>query len=141
MTEFKVDAIYMRTKIHDRYGGQRQVGISVLTGYPMILLFEGMLGKQHGYENGFQPDGSFLYYGQGQRGDMKLTGANLKLANHSKYGKSLHLFQSVGSGIVRYKGEFYCEKYYCRKAEDTDGNLRRAIVFELRPISEIRGKS
>lgn len=134
MTKFKVGAIYIRTNIHDRYGGQRQVGISVLKDYPMILLFGGMLGRQHGYENGFQDDGSFWYYGQGQRGDMKLTGANLALANHSKYGKSLHLFQAIGGGNVRYEGEFYCEKYCDRKAEDTDGNLRRAIVFELRPI-------
>ena len=140
MTEFKVGEIYTRTKIHDEYGGQRQVGICVLNDYPMILLFEGMLGRQHGYENGFQPDGSFWYYGQGRRGDMEFTETNLALANHSKDGKSLHLFQAVGGGKVRYEGEFYYEKYLYRTSEDTVGNLRRAIVFELRPISEIRGK-
>lgn len=141
MTEFKVGEIYTRTKIHDEYGGQRQVGICVLNDYPMILLFEGMLGRQHGYENGFQSDGSFWYYGQGRRGDMEFTETNLALANHSKDGKSLHLFQAVEGGEVRYEGEFYYEKYRYRISDDTDRNPRKAIVFELRPISEIRGKS
>ena len=71
---------------------------------------------------------------------MEFTRTNRALANHSKDGKSLHLFQAIGHGKVRYEGEFYYEKYLYRASEDTDGNLRRAIVFELRPISEIRGK-
>ena len=63
---------------------------------------------------------------------MKLTRVNRAVANHSQNGKSLHLFQAIGGGKVRYEGEFYCEKYHWRKAPDTDGNLRNAIVFELR---------
>lgn len=72
---------------------------------------------------------------------MEFTGTNLALANHSQDGKSLHLFQAVEGGKVRYEGEFYYEKYCYRISDDTDGNLRKAIVFELRPIYEIRGKS
>lgn len=40
MTEFKVGKTYIRTKIHDEYRGQRQVGICVLKDYPMILLLK-----------------------------------------------------------------------------------------------------
>ena len=133
MSEFKVGEIYMRSKIHDKYGGERQTGISTPKGHPLIFIFPRMSGKQHGYENGFQPDGSFWHYGRGLRGDMSLTrAANSAVVNHSQNGKSLHLFQDIGGGKVLYEGEFYCEKYHWEKAPDTDGNIRNAIVFELR---------
>lgn len=61
ITEFEVGKIYIRKEIHDKYGGQWQVGISALKNCHMNFLFAGISEKQ-GYENGFRPDGSFGRY-------------------------------------------------------------------------------
>jgi len=50
--------IYRRTTLHEHFGGQQQGGISTPSRYPMILLFTGASGVQHGYEDGWS-DGVF----------------------------------------------------------------------------------
>ena len=134
MANFEIGAIYRRREIHDRFGGQPQGGISTPTSHPVIFLFTGGTGKMHGYNDEWQPDGSLWYYGEGQRGDMEFVRGNAAIVNHSKNGKSLHLFEAAGGGHVRYRGEFHCESHHEREAPDSCGNIRKAIVFELRQV-------
>lgn len=75
------------------------------------------------------------YCGEGQKGDMTLTGGNRAILRHQQDGKHLLLFQMMGKGQpYRYLGEFNCESYYERPGTpDTQGLLRSAMVFRLTP--------
>ena len=134
MADFEIGTTYRRKELHDKYGGQRQGGISTPANHTMIFLFTGASGEAHGYKDGWQSDDSFWYYGEGQRGDMEFTRGNKAIVNHSESQKSIHLFESLGSGQVRYLGEFHCEGHHESQAPDSWGNIRKAIIFELRQI-------
>lgn len=120
-----------RRDLHDQYGGQRQGGISTPRGHPLIFLFTGETGEQYGYTDGFRNDGTFWYTGEGQVGDMEMLRGNLAIRDHQANGKELHLFETVRTGEIEYRGEATCLGHHRETAPDKNGNPRRAIVFEL----------
>jgi len=73
---FEKGNLYIRRELHDKYGGNRQGGISNCAKYPFIFVFTGKAGKYHGYEDGWSEDGYFHYTGEGQKGDMTFTKGN-----------------------------------------------------------------
>ena len=135
---FEVGRWYKRGDLHDKYGGNRQGGISPSRSYPIIFLFTGKRGHEFGYDDFSDPDGTFRYFGAGQLGDMKMTGGNLAVQNHSLTGKELHLFENVGKGFVRYVGQMVCAGSETKAGvRDSGGNLRKAIIFRLVPASDV----
>lgn len=66
---------YDRRELHELFGGNRYSGIAPCADYPFVFLFTGNAGEEHGYEDEFQGD-TFLYTGEGQTGDMEMTGGN-----------------------------------------------------------------
>src|SRR4051812_21524750 len=63
---FEVGRVYnRRADIHRPYGGQQQGGISTPTRVRCVFLFTGPGGAQHGYRDGWNDDGVFLYTGEG----------------------------------------------------------------------------
>lgn len=78
--------LYRRRDLHQKYGDQRQGGISTPAKAPFILLITGESGKQHGYSDEWTNDGTFLYTGEGQRGEMKLIGGNRAIRDHREKG-------------------------------------------------------
>jgi 5-methylcytosine-specific restriction protein A len=134
---FVLGQVYRRRELHQKYGGQQQGGISTPAGHPFIFLFTGDGGEQHGYKDGWQDDGVFLYTGEGQHGDMQLTAGNRAIANHIPDGKDIHLFQQAQRAHVRYLGQFVCSGFHYREAPGTDGEIRQAFIFELVPIADL----
>lgn len=62
----------------------------------LIFLVTGSSGRQHGYEDRWDGDGStFFYFGEGQIGDMKFIKANLALRDHPANGEDVYLFEEV----------------------------------------------
>jgi len=141
MPIFSPGQVYTRRDLHQAYGGQRQGGISTPTGRPLIMLFTGSEGHQYGYSDDWIEDGLFLYTGEGQQGDMTLARGNLAVIEHATDGKDLHLFESMGGGRVRYVGQMVCTGQQEREVPDKDGNPRRAILFELTPLSTLGPES
>ncbi|RYD63611.1 MAG: hypothetical protein EOP83_11760 [Verrucomicrobiaceae bacterium] len=137
---YEVGALYNRLQeIHGRYGGQTQGGISTPAQNPFVILFTGEAGPQHGYLDHWEDeDGEniFHYYGEGQEGDMQDTRGNLAIRQHLQNKKRLLVFQSMGkSQPYRFLGEFrFIYAYEQQGIKDTKGNLRKAIVFKLKPI-------
>jgi len=129
---FEKGQIYVRKDLHDQYGGQVQGGISTPSRYPIILIFAGQQGKQYGYLDGWAGDGLYLYTGEGQTGDMEFSRGNKAIRDHVVNDEELHLFESAGPGCVRYKGQMVCTGYEWKKAPDSTGQTRKAIVFHLR---------
>jgi len=130
--EFKSAEIYKRSLIHEEYGGNRQSGISYPAKHYMVFIFTGFSGEEYGYNDRWE-NGYFLYYGEGQEGDMEFVRGNKAIRTHREKGKSLHLFQKVRKGIVKYLGEMEYVDYFVEEGRDTEGNLRKVIVFKLKP--------
>ncbi len=122
-----------RQDLHDRYGGQRQGGISTPRNHPIIMLFTSEAGDAHGYRDVWTGHGTFLYTGEGQYGDMSFVRGNRAVRDHAAEGKELHLFKQVSRGQVQYVGRMTCVGWEERTGLDTDRSQRRIIVFELSP--------
>jgi 5-methylcytosine-specific restriction protein A len=134
---FEVGRVYnRRNDIHARFGGQQQGGIITPKDHPLVIIITGEEGLQHGYADRLRPDGGFEYFGEGQTGDMQLTGGNKAIAEHSASGESLLLFRKTPAGL-RFEGEMVCETFHGERSPDREGNDRNAIVFELRPLEAV----
>jgi 5-methylcytosine-specific restriction protein A len=104
---------------------------------PLIVVVTGEEGRQYGYEDRWEDDGAFHYFGAGQAGDMTFIRGNKALRDHAETGEDVHLFEQVWRGLS-YVGPVTCVGHYVREnALDRDGNPRRAIVFELVLIDEV----
>lgn len=136
---FQVGALYnRREEIHDRLGGQRQGGISTPAEKAFVMVFTGAAGKSHGYADRWDDDGIFHYFGEGQSGDMKMSGGNRAINDHLRDGKRLLVFKSLGHGKpYRFDGEFICISSYVRPdTPATRGPNRDAIVFRLQSLTD-----
>ncbi len=129
--DLEVGKIYRRIDIHDRFGGQRQGGISTPANMPYIFLFSGEQGEEYGYDDGQADDQSYLYTGEGQVGDMAMLRGNRAIRDATENEKSIHLFEYERSGHVRYAGEMLYAGHHREEKPDRTGHLRSAIVFEL----------
>jgi 5-methylcytosine-specific restriction protein A len=135
---YQLEQLYHRRRdIHEKYAGQRQGGISTPSDAPYIFLFTGDAGEQHGYSDGYEENGVFLYTGEGQRGDMDFVRGNKAIRDHVANGKSLLLFESSKKkGYYRFKGEYACADYDdSQRGPDTEGLNRQLIRFKLIPVS------
>lgn len=134
---FQVGALYSRkTDIHDRFGGQRQGGISTPKDAPFVFIFTGEAGKSHGYADKWDEEGMLHYFGEGQSGDMTMTGGNRAIDRHLPEGKRLLVFKSLGHAKpYRFDGEFIKQSWYTKPDTPASrGPNRNAIVFRLEPI-------
>jgi hypothetical protein len=136
---FHPGQVYRRRELHEKFGGQRQGGISTPARVPFVLLITGDSGKQYGYADEWSDDGLFLYTGEGQHGDMRLAGGNLAIRDHAKNHKALHVFEQEKKDkrFLRYLGEMEYLRHTYRQAPDTDGKPRQAIIFHLRPVGTL----
>lgn len=131
----------LRSRLHDRYSGIRQGGIAPSRKTKNIFLFtDDSSNNEHGYERDYWLDDfTFMYCGDGQTGDQKLSRRNLQILNHVQDGRKLRLFSPV-SGKVTYLGELTIDlnnPYEMADGIGRDGNPRKVIMFRLRRVAEI----
>jgi|ERR1700730_3432971 len=132
---FQKDQRYKRRWLHETYGGQQRGGISTPAKKAVIFLFTGEPGEPYGYTDWESPDGSYHYFGEGQRGDMQFRGGNKAIRDHAANGEELHLFKMMRHDPeVCYLGQFVCGGCEIRSAPDVDRRTRKAIVFRLDPV-------
>jgi 5-methylcytosine-specific restriction protein A len=116
-----------------------QGGIITPARFPLIFIVSGSSGRRrHGYEDHWT-DHIFLYYGEGQRGDMHFTKGNRALRDHTQDGKDIHLFEEVPKrdGFLQYRGQMVCTGAALDPAPDTTGTMRQAIIFEMTPLEQV----
>jgi 5-methylcytosine-specific restriction protein A len=138
---FERGRVYRRDELHRAWNGrtrvQAQGGVLTPVEAPVVLVVTGEEGGQYGYDDFWDADGVFHYYGAGQVGDMEFVRGNLALRDHSENGEDVHLFEQVQPSGLRYVGQVVCAGYYERDdVPDRNGDLRHALVFELVPIEE-----
>ncbi|MBN2303463.1 MAG: HNH endonuclease [Anaerolineae bacterium] len=131
---FTQGEVYRRRELHEKYGGQQQGGISTPSEHNLIFLFTSERGEEHGYSDGWKDNKIFLYTGEGQRGDMTFTRGNKAIRDHLEDGKDIHMFRQTRKGYVEYVGQMIYSGYHHKDGPDTDGIVRKMIVFELAPV-------
>ena len=124
----------LRKSLHQMYGGGGQGGISPSSKSPNLFVFSDHdAGVKHGYADRWDGD-LFLYIGEGQVGDQKMTRGNKAILNHVEETRSIRLFWG-SSGEVTYGGKFEIddlEPWTVERRPSTDGPTRNVIVFRLR---------
>lgn len=127
-----------RQDIHARFGGQQQSGIITPAGAPVIFIISGKRGLEYGYNDRQHADGMIEYFGEGQKGDMTLTGGNKAIADHLANGKTLLFFEKeYPARHIIFKDEMICQGWHFEDGPDSTGTMRKAIVFELRPLESV----
>ncbi|WP_454110864.1 hypothetical protein [Leifsonia shinshuensis] len=131
--------VVLRRELHAAYGGSRQNGIVTLKTLPDILVFTSVQsGSPFGYDlfEGLQPDGSYAYTGEGQRGDQAFTRGNRALRDSGPDGRPIRLFAVKGTSAT-YVGEFATGDPTCRveTIPDSSGHPRTGIIFNLVPVN------
>ncbi len=131
--ELTLGATYSRrADLHAHFGGNQQSGIVVSRRRSAVLLFSAPSGKGYGYRDEPQPDGTYLYTGEGRRGDQRMTRGNLAVRDHLKRGLALHLFEATDrKGLFIYTAAARCIGTREAIRPDVDGRDRRTIVFIL----------
>lgn len=134
--ELEQGATYHRITLHESYGGTQFRGIAPCGDHPYVFLFTSAAGEEHGYLDEFRGD-TFVYTGEGQEGDMEMTGGNRAIRDHREDGRELHLFESNDEAwSITYVGQFECAGWFTRRLEDTTDTEREAICFELEPVDD-----
>jgi hypothetical protein len=126
---FETGKIYIRRAIHKQYGGNPQGGIANCADHPIILIFTGPSGTQHGYEDGWDASGFFHYTGEGQEGDMQFIRGNRSLLEHQANEKSVYLFESAGRGSCKFISQLELTAYYLFQTPDRTNHMRQGIKF------------
>ncbi|MFF0741551.1 restriction endonuclease [Streptomyces sp. NPDC004111] len=125
-----------RQALHKTLGGRRYGGIASSQSANVIMLFT----AEGGDLTGWADDGTFHFCGEGQQGDQTMAQGNRSVLRHRDDGRALHVFHKVHKGVHRYLGEFeldFIDPWYETDAPDVAGNVRRVIVFRLRPVGEV----
>jgi len=139
---FEQGRVYHRRTLQKEIGGQRYGGIATPAALPILLLVSGEEGREFGYRDEFLDDGTILYFGEGQEGDMTMDGGNRAVLDHGTAGEELHFFDKVRDGFIRYRGQYDCADFEFRHdVRDRNGSLRTAIVFHLVPHDQLDEES
>ncbi|MDS0474593.1 AAA family ATPase [Natrinema sp. 1APR25-10V2] len=133
--ELESDAVYERRELHAKYGGSIQGGIAPSRDEPVVFLFSGGTGEDHGYQDELRSDGTVVYTGEGQVGDMEMVRGNRAIRDHLEDGRELHFFVMEDGG-VRYIGQYLYAGHFYEELPDSEGNTRSAIRFLLAPIRD-----
>lgn len=136
---FETGLVYHRQRdIHQVYGGQERGGIATPDSVPYVFLFTGESGQQYGYSDGWRADGVYDYTGEGQTGDMQFVRGNRAIRDHASDGCDLLLFEATPTkGLYRFVGSFASAGWDFRASVDRDGKDRKAIVFQLVPVTQV----
>lgn len=135
---FTLKKSYKRLELNQKFGGNRQRGISVSATYPYIFIFSKHNDKQDVYEDKWN-DGYFHYSGEGRIGDQKFTGGNKSIKDHIINNKRVFLFEKdlLKSGFWIFVGEVELKGTYLYKNKDDIGNIRDCIRFQFKLIDNI----
>lgn len=125
---------YTRAEISKSVGGPIQPGISTPKRSPLVLIFTGGRGKKFGYKDHWTPEGTFVYTGQGKRGDMEYRLGNRAIEESGRSGKDILLFETQQGRVQRYFGRLRLLRSWREVLPDELGRPRQAILFELLPV-------
>ena len=130
----------LRKKLHVTYGGIQQGGISPSNSTKNVFIFsDDAANKEHGYERDYWVDDlTFIYCGDGQKGNQALNNRNGTIFNHITQGRKLRLFSPV-RGLVTYLGELKIDSenpYTLKDGLGRDGLPRTVVMFKLKRVLE-----
>ncbi|XQW85683.1 HNH endonuclease [Thalassotalea piscium] len=136
---FEVGKIYnRRIDIHGAFKGQQYGGIATPASHPYVFIFTSEAGEGYGYSDGFSPDGTFRYTGEGQEGDMVMSKGNLAIRDHQNNNKDILLFEAASQGMVRFVGSCNYITHHIEERPDKNSEQRSAFIFHLDIIPQTK---
>ena len=133
-----------RKDVCDTVKGSRQGGITSCRNGSEFLVFTSSGGERYGLDKweGWNPDGTFSYTGQGTTGNQSIEkGNNKSLLEANKSGKPIHLFSETApdSALHRYLGCVILADtpYRWDRAPDVNGDDRDVVVFTFIPLESV----
>ncbi len=137
----EVGTTLLRRELHRDYGGAWYGGMEPAVKSNSVFLFTNPSeGEAFGYNyDGWQPDGTFHYTGDGQVGTQNPNeGGNAALLAAAGKGRTVRLFRSQGT-YTTYLGPFDLldPPYFVARAPDREGSMRDVLVFRLIPAGEV----
>ena len=137
---FEMNKHYRREQITSAIGSDQEiVGIFWGNKYPgkVVCTAGGAKAKQFGFEDRELEDGSWLYYGQGTKGDQVWKLANEKVRDNevllfkTHSASSNEKAQGISKNWYEFKGCYYCTtwEYYVPDSGEREGD--RMIRFHL----------
>jgi 5-methylcytosine-specific restriction protein A len=131
-------AIYQRSALHARFGGNKTAGIVPSLKESVILMFHTQEDAHQFYGDGLDEIGVYWYSGMGARGDMDWNFANRAVRDHLENGKDLLLFERFQrqGGYWSYSHLMHCIGWREEQRPDSTGATRKALIFGLVPVEE-----
>ncbi len=139
--DIEVGATLPRRELHARHGGAWYGGMEPAVASNSVFLFTNPSeGEAFGYKyDGWQPDGTFHYTGDGQLGPQNpAQGGNAALLAAASKGRTIRLFRSEQT-MTTYLGAFELlnPPYFNAPAPDREGWLRDVLVFRLQAVGDV----
>ncbi len=143
--DVQIGTTLLHRELHDRWGGSRFGGMEPAVKARSVFLFtKPGVGENFGYNyDGWHPDATFHYTGDGQEGDQSLdSGGNKALITAASLGRTVRLFRSERT-YTTYLGAFTLADppYYRADSPDRHGEIRSVLVFRLTPLDGISSGS
>ena len=143
--DIAVGETMLRRELHARWGGGWYGGMEPAVKASSVFLFtKPEQGERYGYNfDGWHPDGTFHYTGDGQQGDQSpIVGGNKALLDAPGLGRTIRVFRSANRETT-YLGAFTlgAPAYSTADAPDRDGMVRSVLVFRLVPGPEVLHES
>jgi 5-methylcytosine-specific restriction protein A len=131
-------AIYQRSALHARFGGNNTTGIVPSRKEPAILLFHTEEGAHQFYGDGLDDEGVYWYSGMGAKGNMEWNYANRAVRDHLANGQDLMLFERFQrqGGYWTFAHLMHCVGWREEQRPDSDGAMRTALIFGLVAVDE-----
>jgi hypothetical protein len=111
----------------------------LITNKNVFIFSDDAANKEHGYEQDYWVDDlTFIYCGDGQKGNQALNNRNGTIFNHINQGRKLRLFSPV-RGLVTYLGELTINSenpYTLKDGIGRDGLPRTVVMFKLNRVLE-----
>jgi 5-methylcytosine-specific restriction protein A len=126
-------AVYKRSDLHLRFGGNTNSGIVPSNREPVILLFHTLEKANQFYSDGFDDHGVYHFSGKGAYGDMPWNSENKALRQQASDGRAIlffERFQRTG-GHWQLRHKMVCVGHDVRTTPDKNGDPRSGIVFQL----------
>ena len=101
----------------------------------LISVIKKAAGSAFVYHDRWTVEGDYIFSGEGQKGDQKLTMRNLEIMNAARNGKPIHLFIKFSSEEYYYQGVFEVVEWTYEDDEDVEGNVRKEYKFRLRKVA------
>jgi len=131
LSELTPGKSYIRTELHNAFGGNQRRGIVQLPNFNAIFLLPSLKNENAGYEAQWD-DGIYHLSGEGLTGDQKMTVGNKALAESLKKETEIYLFEPLVNKkpfTHKFHSKVKCISFEEYLGPDQNNDIRKMFRF------------